>query len=203
MTTLEEPIPLSALEHHEYCPRQAALIHVDGLWLDNRHTVRGHAGHRRADRGGDRWERGRLVLRSVPVWSEQHGLTGRCDVVEIWPDGTLVPVEYKIGTRHGRAAEIQLAAQAVCLEEMTGRSVETGYVWYARHQRRQRVDLGGELRADALAAVESLRRAMRTGRLPDAVNDVRCEECQLRPVCMPEIVADDHRLRDYLQGLFS
>lgn len=203
MTAAEDRIPLSALEHHEYCPRQAALIHVDGLWQDNRHTVRGQAGHRRADHGEDRRERGRLVLRAVPVWSERHGLTGRCDVVEVWPDGRLVPVEYKIGTRHGRAAEIQLAAQALCLEEMTGRAVEVGYVWYARHQRRQRVELDEELRAEARGAVDALRHALRTGELPPAVNDARCNECQLRPECMPEIVAEDRRLRTYMGELFA
>lgn len=120
--TTEPVIALSALEHHVYCPRQCALIHVDGLWIDSEHTVRGDLGHRRADSGEHKQERGRLVLRAVPLWSEQLGLTGRADVVELHSDGSLVPVEYKIGRRHGDAAHVQLCAQALCLEEMTGAS---------------------------------------------------------------------------------
>lgn len=199
----DDAIPLSALEHHEYCPRQAALIHVDGLWQDNRHTVRGQAGHRRADHGPDRVERGRRMLRGVPVWSRQHRLSGRCDAVELWPDGTVAPVEYKIGTRHGRAAEVQLAAQALCLEEMTGRAVLFGYVWYARHQRRQRVAIDDGLRVATLDAIAAIRHAIVSGDLPAAPNDERCEQCQLLDTCMPEVLDNDRRFRRYLAGRFA
>lgn len=100
------PIPISALEHHEYCPRQCALIHADGIWTDNAHTVRGTAGHRRVDNAPSRVERGRMVLRGLPLWSEQLGIAGRADVVEVSDDGHLTPVEYKTGVRHGRAADL-------------------------------------------------------------------------------------------------
>ena len=198
-----DTIPLSALEHHEYCARQAALIHVDGLWRDNRHTVRGQAGHRRADHGSNRTERGRRVLRAVPVWSRRHGLSGRCDVVELWPDGTVVPVEYKVGTRHGRAADIQLAAQALCLEEMTGRAVPIGYVWHARHQRRQRVEIDDGLRAATLDAIAEIRHVIDSGNLPAARNDERCAQCQLRDTCMPEVLDNNRRFRNYLADRFA
>ena len=97
-------VPVAALEHHVYCPRQCALIHVDGLWFDNRHTVRGQAGHRRADSGEIKSERGRTVLRSVPLFSERLGLSGRADAIEVHTDSSVVPVEYKMGVRHGIAA---------------------------------------------------------------------------------------------------
>ena len=93
-----EPIVLlSALEHHMYCPRQCALIHVDGVWQENPHTVKGSFGHKRVDTDPPRVERGVKMLRGIPLWSEELGLSGRADAVEVHPDGTMVPVEYKIG----------------------------------------------------------------------------------------------------------
>ncbi|MGH2747357.1 MAG: CRISPR-associated protein Cas4 [Actinomycetota bacterium] len=122
-----EPIVLlSALEHHMYCPRQCALIHVDGVWQENPHTVRGSYGHRRVDTDRPRMERGVKMLRGIPLWSEELGLSGRADAVEVHPDGSLLPVEYKIGSPHGRAAAVQLCAQALCLEEMMSTSVPAG-----------------------------------------------------------------------------
>jgi hypothetical protein len=79
-------VPISALEHDAYCPRQAAIIHVDGFWRDNSHTVRGTRGHQRVDTEGHRSERGRRVIRGLPLWSERWGLSGRADVVEITAD---------------------------------------------------------------------------------------------------------------------
>lgn len=198
----DELLPLSALEHDAYCPRQAALIHVDGLWRDNRHTVRGVAGHDRVDHDRSRQERGRMVLRGVAVWSHQHRLIGRCDVLEVWPDGRLVPVEYKIGTRHGRAAEIQLAGQALCLEEMTGRPIPVGYVWYARHQDRDRIAIDDDLRAATMEAVERLHSTIASGVLPPAPNDERCYRCQLRDICMPQVIADTLRFDAYMSRRF-
>lgn len=122
--TVEPVVAISAIEHYVYCPRQCALIHVDGVWSDNAHTVRGERGHRRADTFATRSERGVRVVRAVPLWSETLGLTGRADAVELHADDSIVPVEYKIGSRHGDAAHLQLAAQALCLEECSpGRSL--------------------------------------------------------------------------------
>lgn len=199
----EVTVPISALEHHAYCPRQAALIHVDGVWVDNAPTVRGQVGHRRADHAADRDERGRRVLRSVEVWSEQLGLTGRCDTVEIHADGRTVPVEYKIGTRHGHAADIQLRAQAFCLEEMTGRRIDHGFVWYSAHRRRDRIEFDQTLTEMTLAAIDAVRATINRRVLPDAPADRRCDACQLNARCLPEIVADTARVDQYLAQRFT
>lgn len=199
----DEPITLSALEHFMYCPRQAALIHVDGVWADNRHTVRGQEGHRRADAGADRRERGREVLRGLRVWSDRFGLTGRCDVVEIDKTGAMSPVEYKIGTRHGRAAQVQLCAQGLCLEEMFSVDVVVGHVWYAAHRHREEVALDDGLRSLTIATIERVRQALSAPRLPHAPADERCNECQLRPHCLPSIVADPSRVQRHLRELLS
>jgi CRISPR-associated exonuclease Cas4 len=195
-----EPIvSISALEHHLYCPRQCALIHVDGQWFDNERTVRGTEGHQRADHGAHRTERGRRVLRAIPLWSESLGLSGRADIVEVSADGDLAPVEYKIGNRHGDAAHVQMCAQALCLEEMTGGEVPLGYVWLSASRRRLQVRLDAALRDQTLVAIAEVRAWMTSERLPPAVNDARCRRCQFRDHCLPEVSARPGAVLDYLR----
>lgn len=198
-TPLEPVIPLRALEHFTYCPRQAALIHVDGVWHDNEHTVRGVRGHQRVDTAPSRRERGRQVLRGIELWSERFGLIGRADAVEITAAGTVEPVEYKHGTRHGRAAEIQLCAQALCLEEMLHCRIDTGWVWYAAPRRRAEVPLGRELRSITADAIEQVRSFFTSKRLPPAPNDERCTECQLLGHCLPDLSARSGHVIKYVQ----
>jgi CRISPR-associated exonuclease Cas4 len=186
---MDQILPIRALEHYSYCPRQAAIIHVDGVWEDNSHTARGVRAHRRVDTAPSRSERGRKVIRGLDLWSERLGLAGRADVVEVLEDGSVEPVEYKSGYRHGRNAEIQMCAQALCLEEMLGVTVHRGHVWYGATRRRQTVAIDDELRLLTLETIDAIRRAMLADRLPPAVNDARCRECQLRGHCLPELVA--------------
>jgi len=194
-----EPIvSISALEHHLYCPRQCALIHVDGLWVDNQSTVRGTVGHERADSGAHRTERGIRVLRSIPLWSERLGLTGRADIVEVHGDGAVVPVEYKIGARHGDAAHVQLCAQALCLEEMLGLDVTTGAIWLSAPRRRLSVAFDRPLRQLTLTAIDDVRIWLRAGTLPEPVNDQRCGKCQLFDHCQPGVCSDADRVRNYM-----
>ncbi len=152
------------------------------------------------DSGRHREERGRFVLRSIPLWSERYGLSGRADAVEL-KGGGVVPVEYKSGVRHGRAADLQVCAQALCLEEMLGLQVPVGYVWYGGPRRRERVELTVALRDEVLDIVEGIRTALRSGKLPDAPNDSRCSECQLRHHCVPELTSSPARVKRYLNGI--
>jgi hypothetical protein len=111
-------VPLSALEHYAYCHRQTALIHVERIWTDSGDAVRGDLSHRTVDLPGQVRRTGVTVVRSLPVWSEAHGLRGICDLVEIDGD-TAAPVEYKVG-RHmtGGPAELQVSGPAICLIEI-------------------------------------------------------------------------------------
>ena len=117
----DEALPLSALQHWAYCPRQCGLIHLEQAFDDNLHTQRGNAVHAQVDRPGFDLRRGLRVERALPLFSDRLGLVGKADTVEFEPDGTPYPVEYKHGRkREKRHDDIQLAAQAMCLEEMTG-----------------------------------------------------------------------------------
>jgi len=194
-------IPISAIEHAAYCERQCALIHVDGVWADNEHTVRGRWVHRRVDEPGRRSQRGRVVVWAVPLWSERYGLTGRADAIEVHPDGSVVPVEYKAGRRHGDAAHLQLCAQALCLEEMLGRPVVTGRVWFAGPRRSTPVALDGALRGRTIDTISRVRAMFLDVRLPSAPDDQRCSQCQLNAHCLPRIAASPQRVLSYMQEI--
>ena len=197
-------VPISAIEHFEYCSRQCALIHVDGIWADNPHTVRGSRAHRRTDDPTkSRKERGKQVLRAVPLWSELHGLSGRADAIEISGDGTVRPVEHKSGVRHGVTADLQVCAQAICLEEMLDTSISEAAIWYGGPRRKFRVDLTPELRRRTLHVIEEIRQQLVEGVLPHPPNDSRCSECQLRHHCLPETSANAAEVAVYLQQVLS
>ena len=196
--SVEPFVAISAIEHYVYCPRQCALIHCDGVWSDNRHTVRGERAHKRVDSGEHRRERGRIVLRAIPLWSERLGLTGRADAVEV-EDGRVRPVEYKAGVRHGIAADLQVCAQALCLEEMLSIEIDEGFVWYGGTRRRERVAFSDALRLKVIEAVHAIRAQLTSGRLPDAPNDHRCSECQLLHHCLPALTSNSSAVDAYMR----
>ena len=198
--TTEPVVAISAIEHFAYCQRQCALIHCDQVWRDNAHTVRGTQAHRRVDSGKHRKERGWTVLRAIPLWSEELGLSGRADAVEVRGD-VVRPVEYKSGTRHDVAADLQLCAQALCLEEMLDVEIPHGYVWYGGPRRRQRVEFTFGLRTTVKEAITEIRHQIVTGKLPDAPNDDRCTECQLLSHCLPELSSAPGKVHTHLNDV--
>ena len=156
-------IPLSALNQFLFCPRRAALIHVEGIFKDNQHTLRGDIVHEHADLAGYEVVKGVTLLRALPVWSERLGLNGKCDVVEVVGPSpnlkfqisdlksggiaALRPVEFKLGKRRQWANDdAQLCAQALCLEEMFGVNIPGGAVFHADSKRRREVEFTRELR---------------------------------------------------------
>jgi CRISPR-associated exonuclease Cas4 len=185
-----DPIPLSALQHWAYCPRQCALIHQEQAFADNLHTARGHAVHHLVDQPGYEMKAGVKVERSLPLWNERLGLIGKADLVEFHPDGTVFPVEFKHG-RKRRAVhdDLQLAGQALCLEEMLGRPVPAGAIYHASSHRRREVPITDELRGLVAETAEAIRAMLGRGVLPPPVNDARCRECSLKEICQPELVA--------------
>ena len=186
-----ESLPLSALQHWLFCPRQCALIHVERVWAENRATAEGRVLHERADGGHPESRDGARVLRAVQVASEAHGLHGVADVVEM-RGGIPYPVEYKRGRpKAHRADEVQLCAQALCLEEMTGHAVPEGALFYGKTRRRKAVALDANLRALTLSVAAEARAAIDGGVLPPPVHvPRRCDACSLIELCRPEAPRD-------------
>lgn len=194
-------VPISALEHYSYCPRQCGLIHIEQTFEENIFTVKGELAHERVDAGDKEMARGMRVLRSVTLWSERFGLRGKADVVEMRRDGPY-PVEYKAGRRRGRHADLQLCAQALCLEEMLSVTVAKGAVFFHGARRRHEVDIDDELRQATVVAIAGIRRMLRKQSLPPAPNDARCPNCSLINACLPYVVAETARLRRLQGSLF-
>jgi CRISPR-associated exonuclease Cas4 len=201
----EDPIPLSALEHWSYCPRQCCLIHAEQVFAENIHTLRGQAIHARTDEPGvEAGYEGRRIARAVPLWCDRLGLVGKSDVVEFLPDGTPYPVEYKHGRkREKRHDDIQLAAQAMCLEEMTGKAVPHGAIYHASSRRRREVAITVELRQAVETCVAEVRAALRGLTLPPPLNDKRCRECSLAEICQPALLAERERRGRLTKNLFE
>jgi CRISPR-associated exonuclease Cas4 len=187
-----DPIPLSALQHWRYCPRQCALIHQEQAFAENVHTLRGQAVHARVDTPGFETRSGCRLARAVPLWSERLGLIGKADMVEFLPDGTPYPVEYK----HGRLSrdparqrhdDVQLAAQALCLEEMTGHPVTEGAIYQASSKRRRVVVIDESLRALVVQTIDEIRQMLTSACMPPPlIADTRCKECSLIDICQPQ-----------------
>jgi CRISPR-associated exonuclease Cas4 len=188
-----DPVPISALQHAVYCLRQAALIHLERLWEDNRFTAEGHVLHAVADKAGSRRVRGIRRVMALPIASRRFNLAGVADMVEFLAhdDGeTPFPVEYKRGKpKQHQADEVQLCAQALCLEEMTGRPVPEGALFYAETKRRVVVAFDAELRRLTEATAGGLAEIFQGERTPPPTQlKQRCRACSLKELCRPGVV---------------
>ena len=186
-----EPIPLSALQHAVYCLRQAALIHLERMWAENRFTAEGHVLHMASDRPESRRARGVRRETSLSIASKRLGIAGVADLVEFraGDEGeTPYPVEYKRGKpKLHRADEVQLCAQALCLEEMTGRRVPEGALFYGETKRRVVVPFDAELRRLTEETASELRDVFASLRTPPAIyRPSRCRACSLIDLCRPK-----------------
>jgi CRISPR-associated exonuclease Cas4 len=198
----DDLVMISALEHYSYCPRQCALIHVEQTFDENLYTLRGRAVHERVDEPVAEFQEGVRVERALPLWSKRLGLVGKADVVEF--HGVIpYPVEYKHGSKREREHDdLQLCAQAICLEEMTGKGVPRGAIFYHSSRRRREVELIQSLRQEVERAVNEIRKMMVEKMLPPPVNDNRCRHCSLKESCMPAVVGEKARAAALLRDLF-
>jgi CRISPR-associated exonuclease Cas4 len=195
---------LSALQHYSYCPRQCALIHIEQVFSENVHTMRGNAVHQRVDEPGAESFEGMRSEHALPVWSERLGLIGKCDIVEFYPDGRIYPVEYKHGKKRAKLHDdLQLAAQAICLEEMTGKSVTHGAIYHHSSRRRREVIITDKLRHQVEETVAAIRILFSSNQLPPPVNDARCKECSLQDICQPQALANKTQQKEFLMELFD
>lgn len=185
-----DPIPLSALQHAVYCLRQAALIHLERVWAENRLTAEGDVLHALADKVCSRHGRGVRRVMALPLASARLNLSGVADLVEFQGE-TPYPVEYKRGKpKLHRADEVQLCAQALCLEEMTLQSVPEGALFYAQTRRRVVVPFDATLRALTETTVAELDAVLASRQTPPPTpHRSRCRACSLHELCRPETVA--------------
>lgn len=195
-----EPIALSAIQHWQYCPRQCGLIHLEQAFDDNVHTLRGQAVHAKVDKPGVGTERGMRIERALPLWHDELGLIGKSDVVEFLVNGVPYPVEYKHGSRNkapdiAACDDLQLAAQAMCLQTITGKVVDEGALYYASSKRRRVVPITDALRADVVRVCYAIRQMLASEELPPPLEGDhaarRCKACSLLERCQPQALHAD------------
>ena len=179
-----ESIPLSALQHWRVCPRQCALIHIAGVWEENRFTAEGRLMHERVHEAGDEIRNGIRTCRGLQLISKRLGLVGQADAVEFRQDAPPFPVEYKHGRpKKDNADALQLCAQALCLEEMLGVTIPSGALFYGATRRRQDVPFTPQLRAEVETAVAAIRDLLTQGQIPPPTHNDRCRGCSLAQYC--------------------
>jgi CRISPR-associated exonuclease Cas4 len=208
----DDLLPLSALQHLLFCERQAALIHLERMWAENRLTVEGRQLHERVDSAPGESRGDVRLARALPLRSLRLGLTGKADLVEIHrlpagePGAALpgvpgawrpFPVEYKRGRpKPHHADEVQLCAQALCLEEMLETPVPAGALFYGQTRRRHDVSFGDSLRRETEEAAVRLHRLIGSGITPPPIREPKCDQCSLIDLCLPEAPA--HSARRFL-----
>jgi CRISPR-associated exonuclease Cas4 len=211
-------LPLSALQHYAYCPRQCALIHVEQQWSENRFTAEGRAQHDRVDRPEHEIRDGVRLEYAVPLRSLRLGLIGKADVIEFYPSEEaqhfksqisdlklpvrVLPVEHKRGKpKPDHCDWVQLCAQALCLEEMLGVEIPAGAIFYGQPRRRQQVEFTPELRAETEETARKLHELIQGGKTPPPdYDEKKCSACSLMDICMPQ----KHRpVSDYLADVLS
>lgn len=208
----DDLLPLSGIQHYCFCPRQWALIHIEQQWAENRLTAEGRQMHERADDPTFTESRaGIIISRAMPVVSYYLGLTGKCDVVEFSPlsdgvrlsgrDGTFIPapVEYKRGRpKANQCDEMQLCAQAICLEDMLSVMVPTGYLYYGQTRRRVKVPMSEDLRDAVRDAAAKMHEYYSRGYTPRVKTSKACRACSLKDICLPELDTRPQSASDYI-----
>jgi len=213
----DDLIPISALQHLLFCERRAALVFIDGLWEDNIYTAQGTVLHEQAHKIETETRGDVRIVRGLWLRSLRLGLLGRADIVEfhrleseysangiaiIGADGTWqpVPIEYKRGRlRNEEGYDIQLCAQALCLEEMLHVHIPIGALFYGKTMRRLPVTFDEELRQQTVAAATRLHGIIRGNLPPVARRDAKCQFCSLAELCLPKATGPHHSVKRYLK----
>ena len=197
----EDYLMLSGIQHFAFCKRQWAMIHIEQQWAENYRTTAGEIMHKKAHDESAFEKRGNLLtVRGLRISSRSLGLSGQCDVVEFHQDENgidlfgyegkwnIVPVEYKRGTvKENNADELQLCAQAVCLEEMFQMDIPEGFLYYGENRRRHQVEFTSELRSEVERTTDKMHEMFRRGHTPGAKPSKQCKSCSLENLCLPKL----------------
>jgi CRISPR-associated exonuclease Cas4 len=187
-----EPLPVSALNHLLFCERRCALIHIEGVFVENAYTLEGRIAHDTADTPGYETAAGIRSVRALPLYSRRYDLSGRADIVEFRRHAQGVEQPYPVDYKRGKKSkwdndDVQLCAQALCLEEMLGLDVPAGAIFHGASRRRREVRFTAGLRGTTIAAIERLHILVRGGKVPEAQLMPKCEGCSLHGICLPEL----------------
>jgi CRISPR-associated exonuclease Cas4 len=208
----DELLPLSALQHLFFCERQCALIHVEQVWAENLYTAEGRIMHERVDSGFKEIRGSIRIECAVILRSYRLGLVGKADVVEFHkkdlPGGKTewhpFPVEYKRGRpKKDDCDKVQLCAQAICLEEMTGQSVMKGAIFYGKTRRRQDVFFDEKLRTETETLVVKLHRLIDSRKTPRPIYSKKCDSCSFVEICLPRKLSGKVSAIKYLSGMIE
>ena len=197
----EDYLMLSGIQHFAFCKRQWAMIHIEQQWAENYRTTAGEIMHKKAHDESAFEKRGNLLtVRGLRISSRSLGLSGQCDVVEFHQDENGIdlfgyegkwnigPVEYKRGTvKENNADELQLCAQAVCLEEMFQMDIPEGFLYYGENRRRHQVEFTSELRSEVERTADKMHEMFRRGHTPGAKPSKQCKSCSLENLCLPKL----------------
>jgi len=196
---------ISALQHYIYCPRQCGLIHVDNAWQENLFTTTGNILHEKVDTDTFETRHGVKTVRGLRIHSFTFGIVGRCDVVEFKETSTqkeITPVEYKAGEpKEDLSDKVQLCAQAFCLEEMLGTTIQQGAFFYGKIRRRSVVELDEPLRNETIKVIEEVRKIISSQKVPPAVYSDKCRNCSLYSICQPKAM-NNKKFATYMRDLY-
>lgn len=209
----DEGLMLSGIQHFHFCKRQWALIHIEQQWEEDVRTIEGQHLHRNADQPFTREKRGdKLIVRAMPIQSRSLGISGICDVVEFIKDEHGVelsgeegkylayPVEYKRGKPKTHEADIlQLAAQAICLEEMLLCDIPVGYLFYDEIKHRVEIALSANVKERVRATVREMQDYYQRKYTPRVKTGPFCEKCSLQHLCLPQLM-HKQTVRNYVEG---
>lgn len=208
----EDYLMLSGIQHFAFCRRQWAMIHIEQQWAENYRTTAGELMHKKAHEENSFEKRGSLlIVRGLRISSPELGLSGQCDVVEFHEDEKgvelfgydstwkPVPVEYKRGMpKENNADELQLCAQAICLEGMFQTDITEGYLYYGENRRRSHVDFTDGLRAEVSKMAKEMHDLFRRGYTPNVKPGKQCKACSLESLCIPKL-QKAVKVREYME----
>lgn len=198
----EDYLSISGIQHFVFCKRQWALIHIEQNWLDNYKTIKGDIMHEKAHDNSIKEKRGdTYIVRGLKVSSSMLGIVGECDVVEFIKsiegvdvkslNGLYkpVPIEYKSGSpREDLSNELQLCAQAMCLEEMLCCDIDYGYIFFGEIKRREKIIFSNELRIQLLNIINEMHKMYDKKQTPKVKKHNHCDGCSLSEICLPKLI---------------
>ncbi len=200
----EDYLLISGIQHYMFCRRQWALIHIEQQWAENWRTADGRIMHENVHNESFNEKRGDIItVRAMAVSSPRLGITGECDAVQFIsdPNGieifgregrfSVVPVEYKRGSPKENDCDVlQLAAQAMCLEDMLCCEIPVGYMYYGETRHRLKVEINSCLRQKTEEVIADMHKLYSQQYTPKVRRTKSCNACSLKDICLPVINGD-------------